>query len=548
MFNFVITYSLNDPKRNDKTINLQAKKISMTRIYNILFALLLLGISTQVSAQIEGDNIFADDQVIRIDLEFSQAGFFDSLTANYETSTYMKADLTLTDNTGAYTFEDVGVRLKGNSTYNHPNNKKSFKIDFNKYVSGQNYDGLKKLNFSNGFKDPTFLREKVFFDVSKAAGVPAPRANFANVYFNGTLWGFYTVVEQIDDQFLDWRIGDDDGNLFKAGSNFGAGPGGGGTPADLVYYGDNQSAYEERYELKSNEDENDWTDLIEFIDFINNSSDADFEAGLGDRLELGEYLTSAALDNMFGNFDSYTGSARNWYIYHNLTTDKWEWVKWDGNESFGSYPAGGGGGPGGGGGNNPLTLAIDYSDNDRPLLENIFDSPTLYTQYQNKMCVVLENYFNSEYLDPKIDALKDLIQESVFADNNKQYSNADFTTNIESNLSGGGPGPGGGTTYGLKSFVTERSAYLTGVLDCSSVSTQETVYEQIKVHPNPVSDFLILGEVNSEILIYDARAVLVSKISNYTGQLDVSQLSGGMYFLTFEQNEGQRVSATFVKM
>lgn len=516
----------------------------MTRIYNLLFALLLLGISSNLSAQIEGDNIFADDQVIRIDLEFSQVGFFDSLTANYETSTYMSADLTLTDNTGTYTFSNVGVRLKGNSTYGHPNNKKSFKIDFNKYVAGQNYDGLKKLNFSNGFKDPTFLREKVFFDVSKAAGVPAPRANFANVYFNGTLWGFYTVVEQIDDQFLDWKIGDDDGNLFKAGANFGAGPQGGGTPADLVYYGANQSSYEERYELKSNEDENDWTDLIEFIDFIDNSSGADFEAGLADRLELGDYLNSAALDNMFGNFDSYTGSARNWYIYHNLTTDKWEWIKWDGNESFGSYPAGGGG-PGGG--NDITTLAIDYSDNDRPLLENIFDNSTLYTQYQNKMCVLLEDYFNSAYMDPKIDALKELIQESVFADNNKQYTNADFTTNIETNLTGGG-GPGGGTTYGLKSFVSERAAYLTGVLDCSSVATEEAVYEQIKVHPNPVSNFLVLGEVASDILIYDARGVLVSRVSAYTGQLDVSQLSGGMYFLTFEQNEGKRVSATFVKL
>ena len=514
----------------------------MTRIYNFLFVLLLLGVTSNINAQIEGDNIFAEDQVIRIDLEFSQVGFFDSLTANYETATYMKADLTLTDNTGVYTFEDVGVRLKGNSTYNHPNNKKSFKIDFNKYVSGQNYDGLKKLNFSNGFKDPTFLREKVFFDVSKAAGAPTPRANFANVYYNGTLWGFYTVVEQIDDQFLDWRIGDDDGNLFKAGDNFD----GSNSPGDLVYYGDNQSSYEARYELKSNEDENDWTDLIEFIDFINNSSDADFEAELGDKLELGEYLTSAALDNMFGNFDSYTGSARNWYLYHNLTTDKWEWIKWDGNESFGSYPAGGGGGPGGG--NNPTTLAIDYTDNDRPLLENIFDNATLYAQYQNKMCIVLENYFNSEYMNPKIDALKDLIQESVFADNNKQYSNADFTTNIETDLGGGGGPGGGGSTYGLKSFVSQRNAYLTGVLDCSSVATADTNYEEIKVHPNPTSNFLVLGEVASDILIYDARGVLVSRESAYANQLDVSQLSVGMYFLTFEQNEGKRVSATFIKM
>ena len=51
-------------------------------------------------------------------------------------------------------------------------------------------------------------------------GILSPRATFAEVTFNGTPWGFYTVVEQIDDQFLDRSIGDDEGHLFKAGSNF----------------------------------------------------------------------------------------------------------------------------------------------------------------------------------------------------------------------------------------------------------------------------------------------------------------------------------------
>jgi len=49
-------------------------------------------------------------------------------------------------------------------------------------------------------------------------------------------------------------------------------------------------------------------------------------------------------------------------------------------------------------------------------------------------------------------------------------------------------------------------------------------------------------------MIYDARGVLVSVVSDYSGKLDVSQLTGGMYFLTFEQNEAKRVSSTFVKI
>ena len=183
-------------------------------MYKGLLLFLITVFSLSVKAQIDGDNIFGEDQVITIELNFNQVSFWDSLEVNYESSVYMKADLTLTDASGVSTFQDVGVRLKGNSSYSHPNDKKSFKIDFNKYTSGQNYDGLKKLNLSNGFKDPSIMREKVFFDVCREVGVPAPRASFANVYFNGTLWGFYTVIEQIDDQFLDWKILDDDGNLL----------------------------------------------------------------------------------------------------------------------------------------------------------------------------------------------------------------------------------------------------------------------------------------------------------------------------------------------
>ncbi len=511
----------------------------MQKTLTIFITLLYMCASLQ--AQIDGDKIFQNDQVITIELEFSQVSFYDSLVLNYETATYMKADLTLTDASGSTSFSDVGVRFKGNSTFNHPGNKKAFKIDFNEYISGQNYDGLKKLNFSNGFKDPSLMREKIFFDMCQDAGVPAPRANFANVYFNGTLWGFYTVVEQIDDQFLDWRILDDDGNLFKAGDNFGGGPGGGGNAADLVDYGPDQTAYAERYELKSNEDENDWTDLIELIDFINNSSATDFENELGNHIELEAYIRSVALDNLFSNLDSYTGSARNYYLYHNLTTNKWEWIKWDGNESFGSY--GGGGGPGGG--LNMLTLPLDHHDNDRPLLENLFASPTLYAQYEDEVCYLIGNFFNPASMNPKIDALKSLIQSSVYADGNKQYTNANFDDVIEGNITTGG-GPGGGTVYGIKSFIQAKNNYVTGLLDCSGVNTENELESVVSTFPNPFHSSVIV-DLGSErfhsISIYDnlGRVVYEEEINGAsTIELNLSFLENGIYFgqLNNEKSNG----------
>ena len=494
-------------------------------MYKGLLLFLITVFSLSVKAQIDGDNIFGEDQVITIELNFNQVSFWDSLEVNYESSVYMKADLTLTDASGVSTFQDVGVRLKGNSSYSHPNDKKSFKIDFNKYTSGQNYDGLKKLNLSNGFKDPSIMREKVFFDVCREVGVPAPRASFANVYFNGTLWGFYTVIEQIDDQFLDWKILDDDGNLFKAGANFGSS----GAAADLKYYGTDQSSYEDRYELKSNEEENDWSDLIELVDFINNSSDEDFEANLESWVDLDNLLKSIALDNLFGNLDTYTGSARNYYIYHNLTTQKWEWIKWDGNESFGSYSNGV---------NNMTSLDLDYHNSDRPLIERIFDNETFYAQYLSAVCEIKEDYFNETYMDAKIDETKTLIQASVYADDNKMYSDANFDTNVESNITSGG-GPMGGTTYGLKSFVADRSSNVSGAVDCTKyVSVEELIKDnKINVYPNPSVYTTIVSWERTDIVTIELRNVLgqliysENPIGEQSIEWDVSHLESGIYIV-----------------
>ena len=494
-------------------------------------------------AQIEGDTIFAIDQVMDIELTFSQQGYWDSLEANYTAETYMSADLSITTIYGTRTFPNVAVRFKGNSTYNHPNNKKPFKIDFNKYVSGQNFDGIKKLNLSNGFKDPSCMREKLFFDFCQDAGVNAPRANFANLYINGTLWGFYTVVEQIDDQFLDWAILDDDGNMFKAGDNFGGGPGGGGTPADLIYYGSTAQAYTDRYELKTNETANDWSDFIHLLDFINNATDGDFGYFFDHHFEQTELLRSFAIDNLFGNLDSYTGSARNYYLYHNMTTFKWEWIKWDANEAFGSYTNG----------QTTNALDVEYHNADRPLLERIFANASLNTEYKNEICWLVENFFNNSFMDSRIDAIYNLIQADVYADNNKMYSNTDFDNNITSDITAGGPGPGG-TIYGLKSFITSVESNVNGQIDCNHYNElSELNSNGIEIYPNPAQQYttikLNLDADRIELRNISGQIVYAQDLTENVKslQLPIMDWSKGLYFVSAYASDHVHTQKLFVE-
>ena len=500
--------------------------------------------STVAFAQTEGNNVFGTDQILQVDVTFYSDGFWNELLTEYDgEQNYIPAGISITSLDGVAQFDSVGIRLKGNSSMNHPGDKKPFKVDFNRYISGQAYDLLKKLNFNNGFKDPTFVREKIFYDVCEEAGILAPRANFAQVTFNGEPWGFYTVVEQIDDQFLDRSIGDDDGMLFKAGSNFGQGS----DEASLVYQGPTQADYGDAYELKMNDPGN-WSDFIAFLEFLNTSSDADFESLLGTHLDLQPSLRSVALDNLFANLDSYTLSARNYYLYQNTTLGRWQWIKWDCNETFGSYAMGV---PG------PMTeldVAFDGGNYERPLLQRILASDALSASYLAEICDLREDFFNSAYLDPRLDALKALIETAVYADNNKMYSNADFEANFDSDLGGGGPGGGGpgGSLYGLKPFVAERGNFVDGAIDCATVSVPRVETVDWALFPNPAHDQL-------HITFNDNSAVRALQIFNTTGQLvwegmrstgevevNVSTWPSGMYVVTSTSNE-RRGSQRFVK-
>lgn len=481
------------------------------------------------SAQLPGDDLFAINQVIRVDITFNQTGFWDSLVANYPLEKdMMAAGFQITDQNGPHQMDSIAIRLKGNSSYGHPGNKKSFKVDINQWVTGQDYDGMKKMNFNNGFKDPTFMREKVYFDLCQSLGILAPRVNYANVYMNGTFWGFYAVVEQVDKQFLDWATVDNLGNLYKAGDNSN-----GSTPADLMYYGATASTYYTRYELKTNEDLNDWSDLLALISFINNSSETDFGNNFGTNMNQSGYIKSMALDNMFSSLDSYLNSARNYYLYHNLTTSKWEWIKWDGNEAFGMYSGGQGTG-------NLTQLAPNYSANSRPLLSKMLANTTLYQEYLDYMCYVLENYFNSTYMNPKIEEIKTLIEAHVAADNNKMYTTQNFIDNIENSITVSG-GMGNQTIFGLKSFITDRNSYLTGVVTCSN-GIDENKTTNISVYPNPFETSFLLPLDVTNIKIVDLSGKTISFDSkngaNNSQEIEL-KAKAGYYIMSFTYKNRQ---------
>ena len=71
------------------------------------------------------------------------------------------------------------------------------------------------LKFSNGFKDPTFVREMLSYKIAQEF-MPAPKATYANVSVNGVLVGLYVCVQSVDDDFTNENYYERKGPLFKA--------------------------------------------------------------------------------------------------------------------------------------------------------------------------------------------------------------------------------------------------------------------------------------------------------------------------------------------
>ncbi len=378
--------------------------------------------------------LFKSNTVYRYDLHFEVENWADSLEYYYyHGEEYFPARVTFND---TIVMENVGVRYKGNSSFvqsiNSP--KKPFKFKFDEYT-GQMLYGMSKLNFSNCINDPTFMREVLSYQIASKR-VPASRTAYANIYVDGGLLGFYVQVEQVDEFLLTRYYEGILGNLYKAADD--------GAP--MLYRGSNQEDYYEDYELQINEDQNDWSDLVEMLGNLNNCESVSFEETMADYLNLEEFVYMMAFNMTLSNFDSYTGSGRNYYLYHDTITDKFQFIPWDMNESFGVYS------------NNWDVITQDILNipnlGVRPLNRRLLENENLRQLYLEDIEQLLLTSASYDSLTQKISELQEFIAPYIQADLNKFYSYEDFFLNIEEDVAVGI----GQIVPGLKSFIQERNA------------------------------------------------------------------------------------------
>lgn len=347
------------------------------------------------------------------------------------------------------TYRDVGLRFRGRATYMSSGGglRRPFKIDFNQFVAGQQFHGLKALSLSNNTMDPTHLREALSYAVFREAGVPAPRTAFARVYvtvpgvYDKEFAGLYTVVESVDKTFLKSRFQTNKGLLLKPQGARG-----------FEYLGDQWRSYEERYRPKTEATAKTKRRLIEYVKLVNNADDDQFRREIGSYLDVDEFLRFLAATVLLANLDSPLAMPQNYYLHIHPTTLQVVFLPWDLDLSFGSWPMGG----------TPeqqsdLSISRPHTGQNR-LIERLLAIKEYDTAYRQHLKQLMAGYFSVDRLGKDIETCEAVLKD-IIADEAKAIA-------ARKEPRGFGPGPMFGQSTSLKSFVAKRvesvSAQLAG--------------------------------------------------------------------------------------
>jgi len=357
---------------------------------------------------------------------------------------YVPATVTFVRDGCEEVYEDVGVRFKGNSSYYMSGEKKSFKFHFAKYDASQRFYGCKKINLNNSFHDPSLMRELLAYELFREMGVAASQVSYTDLYitvpgvYDNVYFGVYFNVEQVSKPFLRHHFNEDGGNLFKAV----------GMNCDLTWLGPSPSAYWADYELKTNEDAYDYTDLVHLADVISNTSDGDFPDAIEAALNMENFLAWLAVNTALSFQDSLAGTGHNFYIYHNLSTGKFEFIPWDLNTTFGQSRFG-----------KPadyfLTLDIYQPTfgNTRLLIDRVLAVPSFLSRYEAILTDLMDRFFNNAIMDARIETNYGLIRDLVHLDAMKDFTNLEFDLAKDQDIP---DAVSPDRTLGLKPYVADR--------------------------------------------------------------------------------------------
>lgn len=495
------------------------------KIYRCFFLAVTLFLTTrQLDAQLalwpQNGTIY-DNKIHRIDI-FLPNDSWSKMNKNVWDNVYFSS-LFIYDQKD--TLRNIGMRVKGNSS--REAEKKGYRLDLGAFQS-QTYQGLKNMNLNGNHNDPSMVREYLGARFLARAGIVATRSNPVRLYVNGTYQGLRNHSEYIDKTFLQSRFRESIGNLYKCS-----------WPADLGWMGSSQQPYkdlinpsplnERAYELKTNTLADDYSDLVYFINVINNSPKDSFESWIEQVFDVNAYLKVLAAEVLMGHWDNYFYNKNNYFLYHRMSDNRFVYIPYDMDNTFGvqwgvpdiqkrNIHAWG-----------------KLSNSKAPLTYKILGVTRWKMAYEQELRNLIDGAYKADSLFAIIDNHKSTVATAMAADPYFMGARAsDYGFTVEDWQQADTKAWGKHVSFGVKPYISERT----------TTALQQMIYpagntidkkQNIALFPNPAQNEIYSPVfIGKDVRIFQIDGALIKTIRSVSGTISVADLSDGTYILNVQ--------------
>lgn len=313
---------------------------------------------------------------------------------------------------GEVVINDAEIRLRGNPTWWNVDDKYQFQISFDENDDDGRFLGLRKLAFDAATYNRHMLRDRLALQIMRDMGVPAPCANNARLNINGEYYGIFTNVEKVDEEFVKRVFEDPSGDLWKRAN----------------------------WELKTNKKTSN-------KDRLNKLRKADTVEELEDYLDVAQALQVFAAEAILPDSDGMWAGGYNFYVYDDPKRDRFVMIPWDLDSVFeyfndppdGPYPI------------NPDPIVWQKpTTHGRPFYTVAMSEEEWFEYYIETIEEQVEIGYDPAVIHDRIDAWTAQIQQSVYDDVNKPYSNKLYDRKVQE----------------LHDYIDVRHEFLMDWLDC----------------------------------------------------------------------------------
>ncbi|GJJ68547.1 spore coat protein H [Entomortierella parvispora] len=449
--------------------------------------------------------VFDDTQIATIHVQVSEEKFASMVTNPRQNDEQVSANFFYLNADFTYRVQGVTLKLAGKSSRGFK--KLAFKFKFDK-KKGQKFFGRPSVKLRAQNYDPTYMREKLYFDVLNAAGIHSAQGAWVRLFINNRPWGFYLMIDDIGKPFLRYNVhheishkaqnedhddNEGDEEKIKLGSLYQMAAPAIPLEADLQYYGPRAEDYPpatfSNHVVGDNPKDAPMTQLIQFIKRLH-----DFDpkqpgaiAFWNQYLDLDEFLLCMAIEFLGASWDGYWWDGSNYFMYFNPTIKggaeggKWQWIPTDFDSTFGD--------------GDPALYQTTYqfyanmTKHDHPLVSKlILLNRDIQAKFEQILYKTVTQLFTPKALFGKIDAYEKFIARDAEWDltlDRSYYREGKVLGYTIGDFHGSISGSIRGIRIGIKPWIYGRArdvpGQLTNVVAKRSMGPEDVGHEQVNV-------------------------------------------------------------------